>query len=97
MSREPLTNGDLLTDSHFSYRGIITNDLTNSDLEVLTYYNQIGGQEIILDEMNNDFGWKKLPFSFLNENTIFMSIMAVCRSFYIYIIEKYSKVISFLS
>jgi hypothetical protein len=97
VSREPLTNGDLLTDSHFSYRGIITNDLTSSDLEVLTYYNQRGGQEIILDEMNNDFGWKKLPFSFLNENTVFMSIMAVCRSFYIYIIEKYSKVISFLS
>lgn len=97
VSREPEKQGDLLTESHFSYRGIITNDLITSDLEVLTYYNQRGTQEIILDEMNNDFGWSKLPFSFLNENTVFMSIMAVCRSFYIYIAEKYSKLIDFIN
>lgn len=96
ISREPQKQGEILTEDHFSYRGIITNDLTMSNLEVLTYYNQRGSQEIIFDEMNNDFGWSKLPFSFLNQNTVFMSIMAVCRSFYIYITEKYSKVIDFV-
>lgn len=96
VSREPQPQGDLLTDSHFSYRGIITNDEEMTDFEVLEYYNQRGCQENIFDEMNNDFGWSKLPFSFLNENTVFLIIMAMCRSFYLYILEKYSKATTFI-
>lgn len=42
----------LLTYSHFSCPKIITEDLTCSDLEALTYYNQRVGLEIKLDEIN---------------------------------------------
>lgn len=96
VSREPQPQGDLLTESHFSYRGIITNDEAMTDFEVLQYYNQRGGQENIFDEMNNDYGWTKMPFSFLNENTVFLIVMAMCRSFYLYFLEKYSKATTFV-
>lgn len=96
VSREPQPQGDILTDSHFSYRGIITNDEAMTDFEVLQYYNQRGGQENIFDEMNNDYGWTKIPFSFLNENTVFLIIMAMCRSFYLYFLEKCSKATTFV-
>lgn len=97
ISREPQQEGNLFTGDHFSYRGIITNDTEMSDVEVLQYYNQRGGQEKIFDEMNNDFGWTKMPFSFLNENTVFLTIMAICRSLYLYLLEKYCSKVSFLS
>ena len=36
--------------------------------------------------MNNDFGWKHLPFSFLNENNAFMIITATIKNLYNYFI-----------
>jgi hypothetical protein len=97
ISREPQQEGNLFTADHFSYRGIITSDNQSTDVEVLQYYNQRGAQEKIFDQMNNDFGWSKMPFSFLNENTVFLTIMAICRSLYLYLLEKYSSKVSFLS
>jgi len=61
---------DLFFQDNFIYRAIITNDRTSTEKEVIEYYNQRGGAEKIFDEMNNDFGWKKLPFSFLEQNTV---------------------------
>ena len=46
--------------------------------------------------MNNDFGWKNLPFSFLQENTVYMILMAMCRNFYLIILEKISQKVSFV-
>jgi len=40
--------------------------------------------------MNNDFGWKHLPFSFLNKNTVFMIIIAIIRNIYILMVKKVS-------
>jgi hypothetical protein len=42
--------------------------------------------------MNNDFGWKHLPFSFMNENTVFLIITAMMKNFYNYFIGLLSKV-----
>ena len=38
--------------------------------------------------MNNDFGWNRLPCSFLNENTVFLIITAMLKNFYDYFVAK---------
>lgn len=68
----------------------------SSDQEIIEYYNQRGACEKIFDEMNNDFGWKKLPFSFLEQNTVFMLVMAMCRNFYLHLLNVFSKKVSFV-
>ena len=46
--------------------------------------------------MNNDFGWSKLPCSFLSENTAYMILTAMIANFYRYLIGEYSKAIPWL-
>lgn len=87
---------DAFYNDNFVYRAIATNDWESTDQEVIVYYNQRGAGEKIFDEMNNDFGWKNLPFSFLEENTVYMILMAMCRNFYLIILEKISKKVSFV-
>lgn len=98
VSREKNTTGqtDVFTSDDFIYRAIATNDRETSSKEVIEYYNQRGASEIIFDEMNNDFGWKNLPFSFLNENTVYMILMAMCRNFYLIILEKIAQKVDFV-
>ena len=98
VSREANKNGqlDVFQGDNFVYRAIITNDYEMTDEEVVMFYNKRGGSEKIFDEMNNDFGWGSLPFSFLEENTVYMLITAMCRNFYLYILEKISKKIRFI-
>ncbi len=77
---------DLFTNDNCVYRSILTNDHQSTEKEVIEYYNQRGATEKIFDEMNNDFGWKHLPFSFLNQNNSFMIITAMIKNFFNYII-----------
>ena len=88
VSREKNKTGqtDAFTKDAFTYRAILTNDNDSSNQAVIEYYNQRGAGERIFDEMNNDFGWKNLPFSFLEENTVYMLLMAMCRNFYLIIL-----------
>ena len=67
-----------------------------NDKEVIEFYNQRGASEKIFDEMNNDFGWGNLPFSFLEENTVYMLLTAMCRNFYLYVVEKFSQKLDFI-
>jgi len=98
VSREANKTGqiDVFQEDSFIYRSIITNDYQMTALQVVDFYNQRGGSEKIFDQMNNDFGWGNLPFSFLHENTVYMLITAMCRNFYLYILEKISKKVSFV-
>ena len=98
VSREANKNNqiDVFQGDSFIYRAIITNDNQMSDQEVIYFYNQRGGSEKIFDEMNNDFGWTNLPFSFLEENTVYMLITAMCRNFYLYFVEKIADKIPFI-
>ena len=41
-----------------------------------------GGRERIFDDMNNSFGWNRLPKSFMAENTVFLLLTALIRNFY---------------
>ena len=98
VSREKNNSGqtDLFFQDNFIYRAIITDDDKSTEKQIIEYYNQRGSAEKIFDEMNNDFGWKNLPFSFLQENTVYMILMAMCRNFYLYMIEKIAQNVPFI-
>jgi hypothetical protein len=83
---------DLFTGDTFKYRSILTNDWESTEKEVIEFYNQRGASEKTFDVMNNDFGWKHLPCSFLNENSAFLIIMAMAKNFYNFVVEKVSRV-----
>jgi len=67
-----------------------------TDLEIINFYNDRGQSVRLFDEMNNDFLWKKMPFSFLNENTIFLVMMAICRNLFHYLTELVSLKLDFI-
>lgn len=96
--REKSTNTqlDIFTNDTYIYRAILTNDHKSSEKEVIEYYNARGTSEKIFDQMNNDFGWKRLPFSFLNQNNAFMIITAMIKNFYNYFVaivaEKFDNI-----
>ena len=82
---------DIFTQDTFVYRSILTDDWESTEKEVVEYYNNRGTSEKIFDVMNNDFGWKHLPFSFLNENNAFMIITAMINNFYNFFVAIVSK------
>jgi len=82
---------DLFTGEKFIYRCILTNDHESSEKEVIEYYNQRGASEKIFDVMNNDFGWKRLPCSDMEYNTVYLIITAILKSFYQHVVLKISK------
>lgn len=45
----------------------------------------------------NDFGWNNLPFSKLEQNTVFLLFTAICRNLYNYIINLFSSRFEYLS
>ena len=84
---------DLFGDTFsYTYRCILTNDWEMSEKEIIEYYNQRGARERDFDALNNDFGWSHLPCSFLNENTVFLLLMAMCKNFYTAILYEIGKV-----
>jgi hypothetical protein len=83
---------DAFTQDTYKYRSILTSDWDSTEKEVIEYYNQRGASEKVFDVMNNDFGWKRLPFSFLNQNGAFMIIMAMIKNFYNYVLAKIAAV-----
>lgn len=59
--------------------------------EVAYFYSQRGSIEKEFDVLKNDFGWKNLPFSKLEQNTVFLFFTAICRNLYNYIINLFSS------
>ena len=94
IAREKTSNNqvDAFTQDTFTYRSILTNDCKNTEKQIIEYYNNRGASEKIFDVMNNDFGWKRMPFSFLNQNNTFMIITAMIKNFYNYFVALISKV-----
>ena len=78
----------LLSEEYFSIRCILTNDYGSSARENVEFYNLRGGKERIFDDMNNGFGWNRLPKSFMAENTVFLLLTALIRNFYKVIIQR---------
>lgn len=69
---------DLLSGTAYNYYGIITNNMTLSDLEIITFYNQRGDAENSNKFLIRDFNLKHLPFMDLDSNTVYMYLMAMC-------------------
>lgn len=88
--------GDLFTGDDFTYRAIMTNNTLMSDIEVIHFYNARGESERLFDEMNNDFLWKKMPFSYLHENTVFLITTAICRNMFHFLTDFISKRLDFI-
>jgi len=82
---------DIFTADNMEYRSILTNDWDSSEKDIILYYNQRGTEEKTIDVLNNDFGWNQIPFSFMEENTVFQVIMMICKNIYTWLIEKFSK------
>ena len=59
-----------LWEGEYTYRCILTNDYESSVREIVEFYNLRGGKERIFDDMNNSFGWDRLPKSFMAENIL---------------------------
>ena len=87
---------DMFSGGAYTYRGILTNDQDTANKDIVAFYNNRGESERIFDVMNNDFGWGKMPCSFLSENTAFMIMTALYSNFYSYVVGEYSKKLSWL-
>lgn len=82
---------NVITGEAFDYTSILTNDKIKSTQEAIDFYNKRGAIERQFDVMKNEFGWNNLPFSKLEQNTVFLILMAICRNLYGDIIETFSK------
>ena len=86
VNREP----DLFS-GEYIYRCILTNDHYMSNRNVVKFYNQRGKTERCFDCMNNDFGWKHMPFSFMRENLVFMVLTAFVCNLYKAFIKRIAR------
>jgi len=87
--RDGQTN--LFTGEAYNYGAIITNEHDLSNDQVVFFYNQRGKTEKEFDVLKNDFGWASLPFSKLEQNTVFLIFTAICKNLYSYTIGLFSK------
>ncbi|HMA64937.1 MAG TPA: IS1380 family transposase [Chitinispirillaceae bacterium] len=87
---------NLFTQDAYEYRAILTNNTQWSALEIAQFYNHRGNMEKQFDILKNDFGWNNMPFSKLDQNTVFLYITAICRNLYHYIIRYFSEKIKSL-
>ena len=74
-------------EGEYTYRCIMTNDYESTPEEIVEFYNKRGAKERIFDDLNNSFGWNRLPKSFMNENTVFLLITALIRNFYQFLVQ----------
>lgn len=83
----PEAESEGLFGTEYIYRCIVTNDWSNSERDIILYYNKRGASERNFDCQNNDFGWAHMPFSFLKENTVFLIATAILKNFYLHLLD----------
>lgn len=93
--RWPNKNGQVSAFSRDAknYLFIITNDWKISEEEGIVFYNKRGDSERVFDIQNNDFNWNSMPHSFLEENTVYLVIMAVAHIIYRWLLAIFSEVV----
>ena len=62
--------------------------IENRDGNANVRFHQQDTLERIFDDMNNGLGWKRLPKSFMAENTVYLLMTALVRNFYKTIIKR---------
>ena len=83
-------------DGKIAYYSIVTNNKTMSAQEVYYFYNKRGNMERQFDDLKNNFNWGRLPFSYMNENFVFMMIGAIAKIIYEYVIKLFSGKVDFV-
>jgi len=82
---------NLFTEDAYLYKAVITNDFDTPAQSIITFYNHRGTAEKNFDVLRNDFGWKNLPFSKINQNSVYLIMTAICNNIYNYVINHFSK------
>lgn len=82
---------NLLSEDDYHYHAVVTTDDEMTASEVMRFYHQRGNMEKLIGVLKNDFGWSKLPFSKLEENTVHLVLSGLCNNIYNYIIAYFSK------
>lgn len=82
---------DIFSGQAYTYRAILTNDPKWTNEQIVAFYNARGKAEKTFDCMNNDFGWAKLPCSFLGENTAFMILTALYANLYRFVLSRFAE------
>lgn len=97
--RVPNKTGQLstLTQDAYKYMFIITNDWDRNEKQVIEFYNARGASEKVFDVQNNDFNWNCMPHSFLQENTVYLIIMAIANIVYKWLLGILSQVVDGLT
>jgi len=86
-----------ITNDAKNYLFIITNDNEISGEKAIRFYNKRGDSERVFDIQNNDFNWDSMPHSFLEENTVYLIIMAFAHIIYKYLLGIFSTVVDGLA
>ena len=84
------------TGEKFIVRSIITNNWKMSDQEVFKFYNMRSAMELNFTSLLNDFNWKRMPFSYLSQNTAFLIIEAMVSIAFRFVTNKFSKQLTFV-
>jgi hypothetical protein len=87
---------NLFTQDAYEYRAILTNNLHYSKFEIADFYNHRGNMEKQFDILKNDFGWNHMPFSNIENNTVFLYFMAIFRNIYAKLIACFSQRFKYL-
>lgn len=87
----------VFTNDAKNYLFIITNDWDISEKEAIIFYNKRGDSERVFDMQNNDFNWNSMPHSFLEENTVYLIIMAVAHIMYKWLLNIFANVVDGLT
>lgn len=93
ITKEKRKDGQIncFTKEAFQYAAIVTNDTTKDAKQVVDFYNQRGAIEREFETLKYDFGWKKLPFSFLEQNNVYLLLTSMCRNIYAHMIDFFSR------
>lgn len=84
---------NLLTNDTNNYLFIITNDKEISEQQAIVFYNKRGDSERVFDIQNNDFNWSLMPHSFLDQNTVYLIIMAVAHIIYKWVLSLFCDIV----
>lgn len=97
--RMPNKTGQLsaFTNDAKKYMFIITNNWDISEKDAIIFYNKRGDSERVFDIQNNDFNWNSMPHSFLEENTVYLIIMAVAHIMYKWLLNIFAEVVDGLT
>ncbi|MBL4898743.1 MAG: IS1380 family transposase [Colwellia sp.] len=94
VTKEPRLDGqvNLFTGEAYCYWCVLTTDHQMNMNEIIQFYDNRGAAEKEFDILKNDFSWGNMPFSILEQNTVFLILSAMCRNIYAYMIRLFSKV-----